>query len=192
MRDGDTDGFRWLMDEAMRFVASLSRGRVSKLICRRHTPRPTAILEAIPWARRSLAFSPRYFKRILAFRKLSAEKVIRRVQAGSNTKDLFHYLVRLSRFSPAHLHLSLYHQNNEDGAEATSPPLPTVISDATTAVVAGSDTAASVLCCAFFFILTHQEVYSKLKDEVDKYYPPGEDSCNTEHYSKMAYLDAVM
>lgn len=158
------------------------------------TCRPTAILEAIPWARRLLAFSPRYFRNILAFRKLSAGKVIRRVQAGSNTKDLFHYLVRLLlRSHPtANLDLGICRQNNEDGAEAVSPPLPTIISDATTAVVAGSDTAASVLCCAFFFILTHMVIYSKLKEEVDRYYPLGEDPCNTQHFTKMVYLDAVM
>lgn len=134
-------------------------------------------------------------KDLFDFRKVCVARASRRVQAGSVARDLFHFLVRhvLYVHHSAHADIdSCICQNNEDGAEAVSPPMPIVISDAALAVIAGSDTTAGCLSCALFFLLSYPDIHAKLRAEIDQYYPPGEDPCDTKHYPKMAYLDAVM
>ncbi|TCD70749.1 hypothetical protein EIP91_001778 [Steccherinum ochraceum] len=151
--DEDNDKFRYLMDSSMQ---------------------ATVILEVLPWLRKVVHLLPGSARELVMFRKMCFQRATHRVQSGSVTKDLFHYL------------------NNEDGAEEVSPPLMRVVSDAALAVVAGSDTTAAILSITFFFLLRNPDVYAKLKEEVDHYYPPGEDACDTQHYPKMQWLDAAL
>ncbi|THH23115.1 hypothetical protein EUX98_g8060 [Antrodiella citrinella] len=153
LRKGDVDKLRWFMDSTMRF---------------------TMVLEVLPWLRGIAALIPYITRDIVRFRKMCIQRATRRLQSGSTTKDLFHYL------------------NNEDGVDTVSRPLSHVASDAVLAVVAGSDTTSVVLSNALFYVLNDREVYAKLKAEVDLYYPPGENACDTKHYGKMVYLDAVL
>ena len=67
-----------------------------------------------------------------------------------------------------------------------------LVDDGILAIVAGSDTASSALTSLFACLLTHPETYAKLQQEVDKYYPKGEDPYNAKHYRDMTYLHAVM
>ena len=60
------------------------------------------------------------------------------------------------------------------------------------AIVAGSDTTAVALTNLFYCILTDPEVFSALRAEVDKFYPPGEDAFNSKYHRDMVYLQAVM
>ncbi|PSR70858.1 hypothetical protein PHLCEN_2v13299 [Hermanssonia centrifuga] len=105
---------------------------------------------------------------------MAFERTIQRYNRGSLTKDLFYYL------------------SNEDQAETESPPRHIVISDGLIALIAGSDTTATTLSNVFYCLLTHPETYKRLQDEVDKYYPLGEDALNPEHHVHMTYLDAVI
>ena len=83
-------------------------------------------------------------------------------------------------------------QSNEDGAEKQSPPKAVVVSDGALALAAGSDTTSTVLTAAFWCMLTRPQVYERLREEVDKFYPPGEDSTSPEHHPRMVYLEAIM
>ena len=85
-----------------------------------------------------------------------------------------------------------YSQSNEDNAEAVSPPRHTVVSDGVLAIIAGSDTTSSVICNAIWAILQRPDVYQRLQAEVDKFYPPGEDSLDGKRIYDMPYLEAVM
>ena len=60
------------------------------------------------------------------------------------------------------------------------------------AVVAGSDTTSSALTSIFNCLLTHPGTYAKLQEEVDRFYPAGEDAFSTKHHRDMLYLQAVM
>ena len=59
-------------------------------------------------------------------------------------------------------------------------------------MVAGSDTSSSAITSVFHCLLSHPEAYAALQDEVDRFYPQGEDVCNTANHREMHYLTAVM
>ena len=67
-----------------------------------------------------------------------------------------------------------------------------VISDGALAIVAGSDTTASVLSNLFWLLLRHPQYYKRLQEEVDKFYPPGENALDPKHHPNMPYLESVM
>lgn len=83
-------------------------------------------------------------------------------------------------------------QSNEDGSEKVSPPKEVILADAVLALVAGSDTTTTVASSTFYSLLRNPEAFARLKAEVDKFYPPGEDSLDPQHYPEMHYLEAVM
>ncbi|THH30118.1 hypothetical protein EUX98_g4053 [Antrodiella citrinella] len=84
---------------------------------------------------------------------------------------------------------SMNRQNNEDGADLA---FHVVLDDAVLAVIAGSESTASAMSNALFFVMRDPDVYTKLKAEVDMHYPQGTNACDTRHYGKMVYLDAVL
>ena len=48
------------------------------------------------------------------------------------------------------------------------------------------------LTSLFYCLLTHPDVYAKLREEIDKYYPAGEPASDTKHHREMPYLQATM
>ena len=114
-----------------------------------------------------------------------------RYVVGSASRDLYYYLVRQPPYSsPQRLKKVL--QSNEDGAEKESPPRHIVIGAGLLALVASSDTTATVVTNIMYCLLRHPDVYKRLQAEVDKFYPPGEDSLDSKHIKDMHYLEAVM
>ncbi|KAI1782296.1 cytochrome P450 [Ganoderma leucocontextum] len=103
------------------------------------------------------------------------DSAARRLQRGSVTRDLFHYL------------------NYEDVQDVKHPrpPFQQLVSDGILAMVAGSDTVASTMTSLFACLFAHPEMYERLQEEVDKYYPPGE-ALHTKHHRDMHYLTGVI
>ena len=60
------------------------------------------------------------------------------------------------------------------------------------AIIAGADTTSSVLSNLFWCVLQQPEIYKRLREEVDKCYPPGEDSLDGKFINDMPYLEAVV
>ena len=87
---------------------------------------------------------------------------------------------------------SLLAQNNEDGAEPSAPPFRETVSNGTLAMIAGSDTTSIALSNLFYFVLSDPAVYARLRAEVDRYFPPGENPLDTKHHASMPFLNAVM
>lgn len=83
-------------------------------------------------------------------------------------------------------------QSNEDGVESETPSLDRLLSDSVLATAAGSDTTASVLTTAFYFLMRNPDYYQRLREEVDKFYPPEENALDSKHHNKMPLLEAVM
>ena len=67
-----------------------------------------------------------------------------------------------------------------------------LVDDGILAVTAGSDTTASALTSIIFCLLTNPDVYSLLREEVDRFYPRGEDAFATKHHASMPYMHAIM
>ncbi|KAH9888070.1 cytochrome P450 [Cubamyces lactineus] len=67
-----------------------------------------------------------------------------------------------------------------------------VVSEGIVAVVAGSDTVSSTLTSIFFCLTAHPQVYRRLQDEIDRFYPPAQDPCDTQYHREMHYLSAVI
>ncbi|PIL28304.1 cytochrome P450 [Ganoderma sinense ZZ0214-1] len=97
-----------------------------------------------------------------------------RVARGSSTRDLFYYL------------------NNEDIPEESPPPERHLLDDGVLAMIAGSDTSSSAITSVFHCLLAHPAAYAVLQDEVDRFYPRGEDVCDAMHHREMHYLTAVI
>jgi cytochrome P450 len=84
---------------------------------------------------------------------------------------------------------------DEDGHEPTRPSLDQVMSDAVLVVIAGSDTTSTILGNIVFNLVSHPEVYLRLREEVDHYFPPGEADdviIDSAKMAEMPYLNAVM
>ena len=67
-----------------------------------------------------------------------------------------------------------------------------MVSDGLLAIGAGADTTASVLSNTFWLLLSHPQYYKRLQEEVDRFYPPGEDSLDPKYHTQMPFLEAVM
>ena len=44
----------------------------------------------------------------------------------------------------------------------------------------------------FYCLLTNPSAYAALQEEVDRFYPPGEDAYNPKHHRDLRYVTAVM
>ncbi|KAJ3478916.1 hypothetical protein NLI96_g9421 [Meripilus lineatus] len=132
------------------------------------------IFEHLPWLSRLVRGLPGVGEDTKRMRSMGIRRAEERMKQGSTVKDLFYYL------------------SNEDGSEKQSPPYAQIVSDGTLAVIAGSDTTASAMCNIFFLLLKHPNVFKRLQDEVDKFYPHGEDALSTKHHHQMPFLDAVI
>ncbi|KAI0086944.1 cytochrome P450 [Irpex rosettiformis] len=132
------------------------------------------LFEQMNWLPHILKYIPKFRDRVQRMRYMGINRAKARFERGAETKDLFYFL------------------SNEDGSEKEKPPMPVVVSDGALALIAGSDTTMIVLSALFWNILYQPEVYKRLREEVDKFYPSGEDSTSTEHHPQMAYLEAVI
>lgn len=83
-------------------------------------------------------------------------------------------------------------QNHEDDAENASTNPAAVITESSLIVIAGSDTTSAALSNIMWCLMNNLQARAKLREEVDKYYPPGESTLNSIYHPQMRYLEAVM
>ena len=76
-----------------------------------------------------------------------------------------------------------------DGEEV---PMRQLTNDGCLVVVAGAYTTSSAMTSLFCCLPTHPEIYARLQEEVDRFYPPGEDALDTKFYRDMDYLNTVI
>lgn len=129
-------------------------------------------------------------------RKACFERALARKKKGTKHKDLFYYLVSVVYFSCSAISRSSApvpppSQSDELGAEKEEIPFDIVINDGDLVVIAGSDTTKMVLASLFFYLLSNPEKLAKLREEIDRSYPPGE-PLSSKHFQEMIYLDACI
>ncbi len=149
------------------------------------------ILHTLPWLGAYLFKIPGSVKPLLSMQQTTARLAEERFKRGSKTRDLYYYLVS----SGVQAHCIATHevqQSNEDLPDKPPPPLRELADDGVLAVVAGSDTASLTMTSVFYLLLTHPEAYTKLQEEIDTSYSPGEPDAGTKHHREMPYLHAVM
>ena len=83
-------------------------------------------------------------------------------------------------------------KNNDDGSEAVSPSLETVAAEGFLVIVAGADTSAAVMSSVLYLLMKNPDAYKKVQDEVDRYYPAGENALDCTHHPNMPFMEAVM
>ncbi|EKM51985.1 uncharacterized protein PHACADRAFT_212598 [Phanerochaete carnosa HHB-10118-sp] len=142
--------------------------------CVRDGLRAGSIPEHVPWIAYYAKKVSSVVRKALELSYMGDSRAQQRYQQGSTSKDLFYYL------------------SNEDGSEKVSPSPAVVTSDGVLALVAGSDTTSSVLSNLFYCLLRNPVSYKRLQEEVDKFYPPGENSLDPRHINDMPFLEAVI
>jgi len=106
--------------------------------------------------------------------KMGQERMNMRTETSGPFKDVSFYL-------------------SEADEESGAPrPSEVVASDACTVIVAGSHTTMITMSIAFYFLLTNPDVYKRLQEEIDAYFPGDEEPIQTARQSEMKYLNAVI
>ncbi|PIL28313.1 cytochrome P450 [Ganoderma sinense ZZ0214-1] len=131
-------------------------------------------LGQIPWLGIYLGYIPGAGGPLNLLLEHGRQQTKKRIARGSSTRDLFYYL------------------NNEDLPGEAPPPERHLLDDGVLAMVAGSDTTSSAITSVFHCLLAHPPAYAALQDEVDRFYPRGEDVCDVTHHREMRYLTAVI
>jgi len=67
-----------------------------------------------------------------------------------------------------------------------------VTAEAMAVTLAGSLPVAFALCNILCLLMQHPHVYKRLQDEVDSFYPPGENALDCKHHADMDFLNAVI
>ncbi|TFK79033.1 high nitrogen upregulated cytochrome P450 monooxygenase 2 [Polyporus arcularius HHB13444] len=132
------------------------------------------VLHTLPWLGIYLGKIPSVVKPMLLLQENGRQMAKKRLERGSKTRDLYHYLC------------------NEDLSDRSPPAIAELADDGILTVVAGSDTASMTMTNVFYCLLTHPEAYAKLQAEIDKFYPAGEPASETKHHRDMHYLHAVI
>ncbi|KAJ3538505.1 hypothetical protein NM688_g6512 [Phlebia brevispora] len=133
-----------------------------------------SVVSYLPWLAKFLTLLPQGSNPIAVLRRIANENVMHRIHSGSQSRDLFHYLM------------------DEDGIEPTKPSLPIVMSDGLLAIIAGSDTTSTALSHLWYFLIRNPNVYKRLRQEVDAVFPPGDDPLDFKKHVDMEYLNACI
>ncbi|KAH8091068.1 cytochrome P450 [Cristinia sonorae] len=132
------------------------------------------LLESFPWFSYHALKIPSVYARIMAFRKAAEVRARQRIMKGTQVKDLFHFL------------------NHEDLGGDDAPSINTVASEGFLVVLAGADTTSATIATTLWCLMRHPAVYKKLQEEVDRFYPQGENALDCKHHGELTYLDAVL
>ncbi len=129
---------------------------------------------------------------MLAFQENGRRLARERLERGSKTRDLYHYLVSIE-VVPVSVECDLLTlQCNEDLPGKLPPTLDELADDGTLAIVAGSDTVSMTLTSVFYCLLTDPEAHRNVQQEIDRLYPVSEPFSEPKHHREMHYLQAVM
>jgi cytochrome P450 len=70
--------------------------------------------------------------------------------------------------------------------------MPVIHSDGLLAVIGGSDTTATAFSVLWYYLLLNPAKFDHLRDEIDTYFPSGEEPLDFTRMASMPYLNACM
>ncbi|THH32433.1 hypothetical protein EUX98_g1786 [Antrodiella citrinella] len=126
------------------------------------------LAESIPWL---TLYSSNGLSKL---KDLTSARAKQRLLNGCSRKDIFYYL------------------NNDDIADKVNPPIHTVAIEAFLVTIAGSDTVYSTLCNTLSLLMQNPAIYNQLQDEIDRYYPLGENALDCKYHTDMTFMNAVI
>ncbi|TFK83982.1 high nitrogen upregulated cytochrome P450 monooxygenase 2 [Polyporus arcularius HHB13444] len=183
-QSGPVDLGLWLKYFAYDFMSDVAFGDGSDLLREGDKANIWSIIEdgmvvctiahSLPWLGIYLSMIPSAAGPMLAFQENGRRLARERLERGSKTRDLYHYLC------------------NEDLSDNPPPTLDELADDGTLAIVAGSDTVSVALTSVFYCLLTDTEAHRNVQQEIDRLYPVGEPFSETKHHREMHYLQAVI
>ncbi|KAH9990641.1 high nitrogen upregulated cytochrome P450 monooxygenase 2 [Russula compacta] len=126
----------------------------------------------VPWILPYLNRLPGSMHHVNRARKFANAKVFKRLQTGSKRRDLFYYL------------------NGEDQEVGALPGQ--AESNGLLAIIAGSDTTSTTLAVLFYYLIQNPTALDRLRDEVEKEFPAGEEPLDAAKLCRMAWLNACI
>ncbi|KAI0265058.1 high nitrogen upregulated cytochrome P450 monooxygenase 2 [Gloeopeniophorella convolvens] len=136
--------------------------------------RSSTVFAHVSWILPLAKLIPGMMNNIIRMQVFAAENVIKRLKMGANRRDLFHYL------------------SGEDDPSEERPAMPSVAANGILAIVAGSDTTSTVLAALFYELVRCPWAYQRLKEEVFREFPPGEEPLDASRLSQMKWLNACI
>ena len=89
-------------------------------------------------------------------------------------------------------HVCYLDYSDEAELKKTRPLVRDVIANGALAMIASADTTSSVLTSFFYYMLCNPEYYKRLREEVDRVYPPGEDATGTSKHDLLVWTEACL
>jgi len=132
------------------------------------------VISHVSWSVPFLQLIPGGGKALEFLQKFGAQTARQRMASGSNKRDLFHFLI------------------DEDEIEPVKPKIEDVMADGLLAIVAGSDTSTIALSHTIYFMLQQPQYFTRLREEIDAAFPPGEDILNFTRLGELPYLNACL
>ena len=134
-----------------------------------------ALLERLPWSTHLVHKLPGVVEGMAKFTKFVDDCVHARLRRGALDKDLF------------------FHLANEEAGPNQYGNFKLLSENTKVAIVAGSDTTSTTLSNMFYFLLTNPRDFGRLREELDRAFPPGEgDPFDFTKLSELPILNAVM
>nr|VWO94473.1 Cytochrome P450 monooxygenase AKT7 (EC (AK-toxin biosynthesis protein 7) [Ganoderma boninense] len=131
-------------------------------------------LGQVPWLGVYLGYVPGITGPLNMLLEYAQKETERRLAEGTSIRDLFYYL------------------RNEDVPGEEPPPTRLLLNDGVVGMAAATETTSTALISIFHCLLVNPEAYATLQEEVNRFYPEGEDVCNTASHRDMRYLTAII
>ncbi|KAI0301724.1 high nitrogen upregulated cytochrome P450 monooxygenase 2 [Multifurca ochricompacta] len=136
--------------------------------------RNATIVAHAPWILPYIAYLPSAGRNVMRLRKYGLTSVTKRLEMGPNRKDLFYYL------------------SGEDGQAEKLPTNADLAGDGILAMIAGSDTTSITLTTLFYHLIHNPVMYERLRDEVEREFPSGEEPLDATKLGQMPWLNACI
>ncbi|KAI0301723.1 cytochrome P450 [Multifurca ochricompacta] len=131
------------------------------------------LIAHVPWVLPYAKYFPGSGKDLVRLREFGNVNVAKRLEMGPNRKDLFYYL------------------SGEDG-QIERPTNEDLAANGVLAIIAGSDTTSTTLTALFYHLFCNPAMYERLRDEVEKEFPGGEEPLDSTILGQMPWLNACM
>ncbi|KAK7687806.1 hypothetical protein QCA50_009025 [Cerrena zonata] len=132
------------------------------------------ILAQISWIYPYLLKIPGAAGTVKTARRIGVEMAEKRKNLGSNSYDLYHYLL------------------DEEGLEKVKPSERFALREGFVAIIAGSETTATAATNTLYFLLKHPDVKRRLQKEIREVFPENGEISDCTKFNELPFLNACI